>query len=161
MSRVDPSRAIPVDMAMEWIPTAPTPRSEAALAGELQGAKHARCSGILVVVFPNSKSALKGLSTDELLHTLRELRDDFILLAGYLKLIPVELVQVYPRSILNIHSSLLPAFGSKGYYGLKSIKFMLTQLLPCVMTELCGGKMVSHLSEAGQTLISTPKYLST
>uniref|UniRef100_I1Q2I8 Uncharacterized protein n=1 Tax=Oryza glaberrima TaxID=4538 RepID=I1Q2I8_ORYGL len=33
MSRVDPSRAVPVDMATEWIPTTPTPCSKAALAG--------------------------------------------------------------------------------------------------------------------------------
>ena len=39
---------------------------------------------------------------------------DFILLARFLKFIPVELVQ-----ILNIHYSLLPAFGGKGYYGMK------------------------------------------
>jgi phosphoribosylglycinamide formyltransferase len=36
-----------------------------------------------------------------------------------LKLIPAELVREYPRFILNIHPSLLPAFGGKGYYGLK------------------------------------------
>uniref|UniRef100_A0A0E0LBZ3 Phosphoribosylglycinamide formyltransferase, chloroplastic n=1 Tax=Oryza punctata TaxID=4537 RepID=A0A0E0LBZ3_ORYPU len=89
------------------------------------GAEHARDSGIPVVVFPNSKSAPEGVSTDELLNTLRELRVDFILLAGYLKLIPVELVQAYPRSILNIHPSLLPAFGGKGYYGLKVHKAVI------------------------------------
>uniref|UniRef100_A0A0E0HQ65 phosphoribosylglycinamide formyltransferase 1 n=1 Tax=Oryza nivara TaxID=4536 RepID=A0A0E0HQ65_ORYNI len=61
----------------------------------------------------------KGLSTNELLNTLRELKVDSILLASYSKLIPVELVQAYPRSIWNIHPSLLPAFGGKGYYGLK------------------------------------------
>ncbi|KAF7145618.1 hypothetical protein RHSIM_Rhsim04G0088200 [Rhododendron simsii] len=49
----------------------------------------------------------------------RRYKIDFILLAGYLKLIPVELVRAYPRSILNIHPSLLPAFGGKGYYGMK------------------------------------------
>ena len=49
----------------------------------------------------------------------RNFKVDFILLAGYLKLIPNELVQAYPRSMLNIHPSLLPAFGGKGFYGLK------------------------------------------
>ncbi|BAT06117.1 Os08g0501132, partial [Oryza sativa Japonica Group] len=83
------------------------------------GAEHARGNGIPVVVFPNSKSTPEGISTDELLNALRELRVDFIILAGYVKLIPVELVQEYPKSILNIHPSLLPAFGGKGYYGLK------------------------------------------
>ncbi|GAA0183305.1 transferase [Lithospermum erythrorhizon] len=43
----------------------------------------------------------------------------FVLLAGYLKLIPVELVQAYPRHVFNIHPSLLPAFGGKGFYGMK------------------------------------------
>jgi folate-dependent phosphoribosylglycinamide formyltransferase PurN len=41
------------------------------------------------------------------------------------KLIPVELVQEYPKSILNIHPSLLPAFGGKGYYGLKVHKAVI------------------------------------
>ncbi|KAG2572168.1 phosphoribosylglycinamide formyltransferase, chloroplastic-like [Panicum virgatum] len=106
---------------------------EAALAGEVRGdvvalvtdkpgcggAEYARSNGIPVVVFPKSKSAPEGVSVPELLHALREHEVDFVLLAGYLKLIPAELVREYPRSILNIHPSLLPAFGGKGYYGLK------------------------------------------
>ncbi|KAK3142591.1 hypothetical protein QOZ80_4BG0348660 [Eleusine coracana subsp. coracana] len=83
------------------------------------GAEHARSNGIPVVVFPKSKSAPQGISVSELLETLRGYEVDFVLLAGYLKLIPAELVREYPRSILNIHPSLLPAFGGKGYYGLK------------------------------------------
>lgn len=55
----------------------------------------------------------------------RKYKVDFILLAGYLKLISSELVQAYPRSILNIHPSLLPAFGGKGYYGMKVHKAVI------------------------------------
>jgi phosphoribosylglycinamide formyltransferase len=50
---------------------------------------------------------------------------DFVLLAGYLKLIPVELVQAFPKRILNIHPALLPAFGGKGLYGIKVHKAVL------------------------------------
>ena len=50
---------------------------------------------------------------------------DFTLLAGYLKLIPVELVREYPKRILNIHPALLPAFGGKGYYGMKVHKAVI------------------------------------
>uniref|UniRef100_A0A0A9BK97 Phosphoribosylglycinamide formyltransferase, chloroplastic n=1 Tax=Arundo donax TaxID=35708 RepID=A0A0A9BK97_ARUDO len=89
------------------------------------GAEHARSSGIPVVVFPKSKSAPEGMSVAELLNTLREYEVDYVLLAGYLKLIPAELVREYPRSILNIHPSLLPAFGGKGYYGLKVHKAVI------------------------------------
>ncbi|XP_073128993.1 phosphoribosylglycinamide formyltransferase, chloroplastic-like, partial [Henckelia pumila] len=50
---------------------------------------------------------------------------DFVLLAGYLKLIPTELIRAFPNSILNIHPSLLPAFGGKGYYGIKVHKAVI------------------------------------
>ena len=40
-----------------------------------------------------------------------------IILAGYLKLIPPKLIEIYKDKILNIHPSLLPKFGGKGYYG--------------------------------------------
>ncbi|KAJ6845503.1 phosphoribosylglycinamide formyltransferase, chloroplastic-like isoform X1 [Iris pallida] len=83
------------------------------------GAEYARANGIPVILFPKTKSSAEGLSSIDLITTLRKFKVDFILLAGYLKLIPAELVQAYPKSILNIHPSLLPAFGGKGFYGLK------------------------------------------
>ena len=57
--------------------------------------------------------------------SIRKFEVDFVLLAGYLKLIPVELIRAYPRSILNIHPSLLPAFGGRGYYGMKVHKAVI------------------------------------
>lgn len=56
----------------------------------------------------------------------RKYKVDHILLAGYLKLLPAELIRAYPRSILNIHPSLLPAFGGKGYYGMKVHRAVIT-----------------------------------
>jgi phosphoribosylglycinamide formyltransferase-1 len=41
----------------------------------------------------------------------------FVLLAGYLRLFPVEVIDAYPGKILNIHPALLPQFGGKGMYG--------------------------------------------
>lgn len=89
------------------------------------GAEYARDNGIPVIIFPKSNSATDGLSPTDLVNTLRRFEINFVLLAGYLKLIPVDLVQAYPRSILNIHPSLLPAFGGKGYYGLKVHKAVI------------------------------------
>jgi len=43
---------------------------------------------------------------------------DVILLSGYLKLLPAEVVARYRRRILNVHPALLPAFGGKGMYGM-------------------------------------------
>ncbi|ONK81354.1 uncharacterized protein A4U43_C01F28160 [Asparagus officinalis] len=83
------------------------------------GAEYASNHGIPVIFFPKTESSPEGLSAVDLVTSLRNFNVDFILLAGYLKLIPGELVQAYPKSILNIHPSLLPAFGGKGFYGLK------------------------------------------
>ncbi len=44
---------------------------------------------------------------------------NFIVLAGYLKKIPLTLVKAYRGRMLNIHPSLLPAFGGPGMYGIK------------------------------------------
>jgi phosphoribosylglycinamide formyltransferase-1 len=52
-----------------------------------------------------------------LVNYFKDGRIDFIVLAGYLKLIPAELVQAYPKRIVNIHPALLPKFGGKGMYG--------------------------------------------
>jgi phosphoribosylglycinamide formyltransferase-1 len=52
-----------------------------------------------------------------LLHELESRKVDWITLAGYLKLIPADVVKRYKGHILNIHPALLPGFGGKGMYG--------------------------------------------
>lgn len=42
----------------------------------------------------------------------------WVILAGFLKKIPLELVQKYPNRIINLHPALLPKFGGKGMYGM-------------------------------------------
>ncbi|MEX0979693.1 MAG: phosphoribosylglycinamide formyltransferase [Gemmatimonadota bacterium] len=55
--------------------------------------------------------------SDETLDALAGAKVRAVFLAGYLRLLPVALVQSFRRRILNIHPSLLPAFGGKGMYG--------------------------------------------
>lgn len=55
--------------------------------------------------------------TRELLTALKEANADLIILAGYMKMLPLPVVQEYKNKILNIHPALLPAFGGKGMYG--------------------------------------------
>lgn len=43
---------------------------------------------------------------------------DYIVLAGYLSMVPENLIRAYPDRIINIHPSLIPSFCGKGYYGL-------------------------------------------
>lgn len=58
------------------------------------------------------------IRNDELKNLLESLKVDLIVLAGYLKLVPPEVVQFYSGKIINIHPALLPAFGGAGMYGL-------------------------------------------
>lgn len=44
---------------------------------------------------------------------------DFIVLAGYLRLVPASVVHRYAGRIINVHPALLPAFGGPGMYGLR------------------------------------------
>ncbi len=50
--------------------------------------------------------------------TVEEARPDLIVLAGFLVVLPKELVGKYRNRILNIHPSLIPSFCGKGFYGL-------------------------------------------
>ena len=50
---------------------------------------------------------------------LKELKPDLIVLAGFLVILPPEMIQVYRDRIINIHPSLIPSFCGKGYYGLR------------------------------------------
>jgi phosphoribosylglycinamide formyltransferase-1 len=53
------------------------------------------------------------------LDLLEKHKVDMIILAGYMKLIPVEIVRAYKNRILNIHPALIPSFCGQGLYGLK------------------------------------------
>jgi len=55
--------------------------------------------------------------TDEVIDLLKNLDIDFIVLAGFLWLIPKNLLEAYPGRIVNIHPAILPKFGGKGMYG--------------------------------------------
>ena len=56
-------------------------------------------------------------SSTDLLVELNKRNIDFIVLAGFLWLIPPYLFQHYPDRIINIHPALLPKYGGKGMYG--------------------------------------------
>lgn len=55
--------------------------------------------------------------TEDVVDLLKNLDIDFIVLAGFLWLIPQSLIHAYPGRIVNIHPAILPKFGGKGMYG--------------------------------------------
>lgn len=58
------------------------------------------------------------INQNEITSTLKKLGVSFIVLAGYLKLIPNDLIENFKNKIINIHPALLPSFGGKGMYGM-------------------------------------------
>ena len=54
-----------------------------------------------------------------LLEVVGEAKPDLIVLAGFLVVIPEEMIAAYRNRIINIHPSLIPSFCGTGYYGLK------------------------------------------
>ncbi len=59
----------------------------------------------------------KKTSSDNILKVLFSHNITYIVLGGYLRLIPKKIIKSFNNKILNIHPSLLPKFGGKGYYG--------------------------------------------
>lgn len=55
---------------------------------------------------------------EKLLICLKDEGVDLVVLAGYLRILNKELIEAYGGRIINIHPSLLPKFGGKGFYGI-------------------------------------------
>lgn len=58
------------------------------------------------------------ISFHDVTKLLVDLEVDLVVLAGFLKLIPDELIKTFKNRIINIHPALLPMFGGKGMYGM-------------------------------------------
>lgn len=81
------------------------------------GLRRAEQAGIDTWVYlPKRYDSAQGAAQD-LLRKLTEREIDYIALAGYLKLLPAEVVRAYSGRIVNIHPALLPKHGGKGMYG--------------------------------------------
>jgi phosphoribosylglycinamide formyltransferase-1 len=79
--------------------------------------KIARQHNIHVEVFQPKNYPDSDAFNDVILNALKDAHVDYIVLAGYLKMIGSEIVRLYSNKITNIHPALLPSFGGKGMYG--------------------------------------------
>ncbi len=73
----------------------------------------ASLKGVKVIVLTNEEVSDGTLLTE----ICQENNIDFIILAGYLRKIPLDLLANYSDKIINIHPALLPKYGGKGMYG--------------------------------------------
>lgn len=75
--------------------------------------KRAEALGVRTVFFDRDQFYYTGAVTD----MLREANTDFIVLAGFLWLVPKQITEIFEKRIVNIHPALLPAYGGRGMYG--------------------------------------------
>lgn len=80
--------------------------------------ERAKQAGIASYHISGGKFPEIGQLTAEILRALENHKVNLIVLAGYMKLLPVEVVRKYKNRILNIHPALLPKYGGKGMYGM-------------------------------------------
>ena len=83
------------------------------------GLERAKNAGIEALCISPRDFESRALWTKAMLDKLAELKTDLIVLAGYLVVLPPEMVEAYQGRIVNIHPSLIPSFCGTGFYGLK------------------------------------------
>lgn len=72
-------------------------------------------SHISRVIYPDLTDRIFA---EKFLNELEKFKIDFIVMAGYMKSVPDEVIRRFNGKIINIHPALLPSFGGKGMYGI-------------------------------------------
>lgn len=78
----------------------------------------AETAGIAHAVLRKEKGEAPADYGERLLTLLRENAIDVVVLAGFLTILPENVIRAYDHRILNIHPSLIPSFCGDGFYGL-------------------------------------------
>ncbi|MBA2564479.1 MAG: phosphoribosylglycinamide formyltransferase [Gemmatimonadetes bacterium] len=79
--------------------------------------ERARAAGVPALVIQPGRFASEEEFGNELVRLLRDLAVDLVVLAGYLRKIPRNLLDAFPGRVVNVHPALLPRFGGPGMYG--------------------------------------------
>lgn len=85
----------------------------------IRAISRAKKNNIPVEILAPSSFSSSAAYDHQLLEILGQWQPDLIVLAGYMLKIPTFVINAYQGRIINIHPSLLPKFGGKGFYGMK------------------------------------------
>ena len=86
---------------------------------EIGAITRAKNQGIDVLVYEKDKFADKEAFYDYVADELKAAGVEYIVLAGWLFVIPASFIKKFESAIINIHPSLIPSFCGMGYYGLR------------------------------------------
>ena len=76
-------------------------------------------AGIPFEVLRKAKGEEPSLYGERLMEVLRRHEIDLVVLAGFLTILPENVIRAYDHRILNVHPSLIPSFCGDGFYGLR------------------------------------------
>jgi len=76
-------------------------------------------ANIPTVIISSKEYRDQALFEEKLICTLNEYGIELIVLAGFMRILSENFTSRYPKRIINVHPSLIPAFCGKGFYGLK------------------------------------------
>lgn len=95
------------------------------IVGVISNNKHAyaleraRAKGIEAICVSPKDYESRAAFNEAFLESVDCLQADLIVLAGFLVVIPEQMIEKYRNRIINVHPSLIPAFCGTGFYGLK------------------------------------------
>ncbi|NPD92942.1 phosphoribosylglycinamide formyltransferase [Xylanibacter muris] len=121
----------------------------------------ARRLGVATVVVTKSQLA----DESEFVPLLSEYAVDYIVLAGFLLMVPPYLVKRYDRRIINIHPSLLPKYGGKGMYGrnvheaVRAANDTETGITVHYVSNVCDGGDIIFQAKTPVALTATPEEI--
>ncbi len=81
--------------------------------------ERAKKAGIPTAVVLKREFGSQAAFEDRLKAVLTQYRIDIIILAGFMTILTKDFTAAYPKRILNVHPSLIPAFCGEGFYGLR------------------------------------------
>ncbi|MGH7493996.1 MAG: phosphoribosylglycinamide formyltransferase [bacterium] len=84
---------------------------------EAEAVQIAQAANVAAAVIDARAASAGETFAADLLATLQSHRANFIVLSGYVRKVPGQVIQAYRGRVINIHPALLPSFGGKGMYG--------------------------------------------
>jgi phosphoribosylglycinamide formyltransferase 1 len=115
--------------------------------------ERARNAGIPALHVSSKTEGSEAAAAAKMVALLGEHQVDLLVLAGYMKKVPTEVLSAMPNRVLNIHPALLPAFGGEGFYGHKVHEGVVAR--GCQVTGMTI-HMVNEVYDAGQIVLQMP-----
>ena len=115
-----------------------------------QALARAQQAGIATACFPRKDFPTREARDVEILKTLQQSRVDLVILAGYLGILSTDLIAAFRDRIMNIHPSLLPAFGGPDHHGLRVHEAVLRR---GVKITGCTVQFVTEEVDAGPIIV--------